>query len=603
MIDAATRSVRVVRRLVTALVVVLLCVGAPGAASRATADAESAGAPQPVVDGARLLDARSGEVWIPHGVNWPGFEYACVQGWSPSYSAHEAAAIASWGIDLVRLPLNQDCWLGTDGVPTAGSGTAAGYRSRVAEWVGLLHAAGVAVILDLHWSAPTGVLANGQRAMADAQSADFWRSAAAAFTADRSIMFELFNEPYSFGNPGGGGYALNLSWACWRDGGCRAPIEPDSAGALTGTTFTVVGMAELVDEVRSTGATQPILLGGRNYANDLGQWLTWRPDDDQLVAAWHNYQGQGCGVTCWNSTITTVASSVPVLMTEFGDTTGGHAYFDSVVTWAQAHSIGVVPWAWWDVDASESVTNSRYSLYDGDFAPRAPSGTAYHAFLSSLRAPLVDATTAFILACYTDVLGRTPAVGGSEVAFWRAALATGTPRSAVASGFTGSDEYRLQMIDAAYRDVLGRAAEPSGRTWWLNAMRAGLVQPDDAHRTFLTTTEFFTVAGGGTAEGYISALYADILDRAPEPTGVSFWTGALAASGRTAVVDGMWMAQETLRKRVAAAYTDLLGRTAGPSDLTWWSAYASAHGPTAMRTAIMSSAEYEARASVRFSTS
>ncbi|MFT4028526.1 MAG: cellulase family glycosylhydrolase [Protaetiibacter sp.] len=586
--------------LAAALAVVSLATGLAFPSAGAPAASATVSAPRPVVDGAVLRDARTGARWIPHGVNWPGFEYSCVQGWVPGYSTQEATAIASWGIDLVRLPLNQDCWLGADGAPTAGSGTASDYRARVAQWVSMLHTAGLAVILDLHWSAPAGTRADGQRAMADAQSAQFWSSVATAYATDPSVMFELYNEPYSFWNPDGSGYAFDLSWSCWRDGGCQAPVEADTATSLSGEVFAVVGMAELVDTVRAAGATQPILLGGRNYANDLGEWLSWRPDDDQLVAAWHNYQGQGCSTACWNSTITTVSASVPVLMTEFGDTTGGHAYFDSVVTWAQSHAIGVIPWAWWDVDASESVVNSRYSLYDGDFVPRAPSGTAYRTFLASLTAPATDAATAFILACYTDVLGRTPSPTGSEVTSWRTAMANGSSRSSVAGGFTGSDEYRLKMIDAAYQDVLGRAADPDGRGYWLSAMYAGLLQPDDVHRIFLTSDEFYNVAGNGTARGYITAIYADVLGRTADAGGMATWSAVLASRGRAAVVDGIWMAEETLRKRVVEAYTILLGRTPAVSEQAAWAAYARGRGPTAMRTSIMASDEYWNRARSRF---
>ena len=208
--------------------------------------------------------------------------------------------------------------------------------------------------------------------------------------------------------------------------------------------------------------------------------------------------------------------------------------------------------------------------------------------------------TAFVLACYTDVLGRTPSPSGSEVTFWRRALSNGAPRSAVAGGFTGSDEYRLQMIDAAYHDVLGRSPEASGRQWWLDAMRGGLVQPDDAHRTFLTTSEFYDVQGGGTPAGYVAALYDDVLGRAPESDGVTYWSQVLATQGREGVVDGIWMAEETLRKRVAQAYQVLLGRSASTSEQAYWALEARRSGPTAMRTAIMSSVEYWVRAGSRF---
>ena len=76
------------------------------------------GAPQPVVDGNRLVDQRTDTAFVPRGVNWSSFEYACAQGWGMSSldtigggdpADQEAAAIAAWGANTVRLPLNQDC--------------------------------------------------------------------------------------------------------------------------------------------------------------------------------------------------------------------------------------------------------------------------------------------------------------------------------------------------------------------------------------------------------------------------------------------------------------------------------------------------------------
>src|SRR2546422_3166294 len=49
------------------------------------------------------------------GVNRSGTEYACAQGWGmfdgPSDSA-SVQAIASWKANVVRVPLNETCWLG-----------------------------------------------------------------------------------------------------------------------------------------------------------------------------------------------------------------------------------------------------------------------------------------------------------------------------------------------------------------------------------------------------------------------------------------------------------------------------------------------------------
>src|SRR5262245_16166535 len=53
------------------------------------------------------------------GVNRSGAEYACAQGWGIFDGPTDAAsitAIASWHVNAVRVPLNEDCWLGINGV-------------------------------------------------------------------------------------------------------------------------------------------------------------------------------------------------------------------------------------------------------------------------------------------------------------------------------------------------------------------------------------------------------------------------------------------------------------------------------------------------------
>ncbi|MBX3092522.1 MAG: cellulase family glycosylhydrolase [Cryobacterium sp.] len=377
--------------------------------SPASEAAVLSGAPTPIVVGSRLIDSRTNAVFTPHGVNWPSFEYACWQGWgySSSNSAKEALAMATWGVNTVRLPLNQDCWLGLQGSPA--SGTAAGYRAAVHSWVGTLHSAGIVAILDLHSTAPAGYPAHGQRAMPDAQSTTFWSSVASEFTDDPSVLFDLFNEPYSRWNDSTNSWTFYLTWECWRNGGCEAPVEDDYTSVVSGASYPVTGMATLVAAVRDAGARQPILLGGLDYSNDLRGWLANAPDDDQLVASWHNYPGQRCStVTCWNSEIAPVAAAVPVVTGEFGETDGGSSFLTSFMTWADSRGVGYLPWAWWKVSASESVANSRYALVEGaDFTPKAPSGTAFHDHLASieprapgaLSCPIVRKADGSIAAC------------------------------------------------------------------------------------------------------------------------------------------------------------------------------------------------------------
>ena len=67
-----------------------------------------------------------------HGVNRSGTEYACVQGWGlfdgPN-TAQSVAAIARWHVNIVRVLLNEDCWLGINGIKPQYAGRPTGKRS------------------------------------------------------------------------------------------------------------------------------------------------------------------------------------------------------------------------------------------------------------------------------------------------------------------------------------------------------------------------------------------------------------------------------------------------------------------------------------------
>lgn len=373
------------------------------------------------VEGNRFVNG-SGQVIRLLGVNHPSFEYACHFGYAYN-DGHmddaDAAAVASWNANAVRVPLNQGCWLGINGEPSNGGGppeplTAAGYRQAVQAYVAALHAHGLYAILDLHWTGPGASPADGQRPMPDAHSIDFWKSVASTFKEDPAVVFDLFNEPYSpaeVNDP-----AHPVSWACWRDGGCQLPISNDQQPASK-TLYPAVGMQALVDAVRSTGATQPVLAGGLDYANDLTQWLTFRPSDPlgQVAASFHNYQGKACdNAGCWNSTIASVAAQVPVVTGEFDQDVCAPSNFDEeYMTWADQHGVGYLAWGWWVLSPEEIADagcSAYYLLSDYNGTPAAPNGTALH-----------------------DHLARLPR-GGSGAAPTVAPVATPTPKPKAAQG-------------------------------------------------------------------------------------------------------------------------------------------------------------------------
>jgi hypothetical protein len=360
----------------------------------ATAGPAAATAPNLHVDANQLVDNDTGQQFVPRGVNWPSFEYACFYGYGYSNAAsdtqvgpddQDAANMEAWHINTVRVPLNQDCWLGDDGAPSSdGSATLTvdGYRQAVEDWVETLHRHGMAVILDLHWSGPDGVAAEGQFAMADERSPDFWASVAETFQGDSAVMFDAFNEPYSRDDAG-----FDLTWDCWRDGGCEMPRVNENTPD-DGNTSTVVGMQALVDAIRGAGATQPILLAGRDYANDLSQWLESRPGDDQLVASFHNYPGQPCDAQdCWDTQIAAVAAQVPVVTTEIGDADCSADHLTRYMDWADQNGVGYLAWEWILPDDGfecGSQSSGFALIADTQGTPQEPVGTALKEHLDAL---------------------------------------------------------------------------------------------------------------------------------------------------------------------------------------------------------------------------
>jgi hypothetical protein len=307
-------------------------------------------APQLKVSGNKIVDA-NGNTVVLHGVNRSGGEFACVQGtglWDGPMDDPGVRAIRSWGVNAVRVPLNEACWLGESYVNSAYAGTT--YQNAVKAYVALLHQYGIVAILDLHWTdgAYTGnsnscasAQATCQKPMPDAPNATtFWGQVATAFKGDNATIFDLFNEPYP---SRADNFNETEGWQCWLNGG----------SSCVGISYTVAGMQAMVNAVRATGATNVLMLGGLEYSNDLTQWLTYEPTDSahNLVASWHSYNFNTCNnQTCWTNQIAPVIAKVPVVTGEFGENDCADTYVSPLMSWLDTQSSGYLGWTWntWD---------------------------------------------------------------------------------------------------------------------------------------------------------------------------------------------------------------------------------------------------------------
>lgn len=281
------------------------------------------------VRGNELVDGTGGAVRLL-GVNRPGFEYACVEDTGLFDGPSDSASIEvmkAWRINAVRLPLNESCWLGHEWIDESLSRKH--YREAVRAYVERLERAGLYVIFDLQWSAPGRNWATGIIPMAADNAPQFWRELATEYRDDRSVIFDLYNEPH------------DIDWNCWAHG-CR--VSDQWFGS-----YSTVGMWELVDVVRSTGARQPIMLVGLNWGQDLSGWLEHRPPDpaNALVASNHTYEElTPCYGSC-RTAVLDVARRFPVVTGEIGEDDCNHDYIDRYMRWADRHGISYLGWAWY----------------------------------------------------------------------------------------------------------------------------------------------------------------------------------------------------------------------------------------------------------------
>jgi aryl-phospho-beta-D-glucosidase BglC (GH1 family) len=279
------------------------------------------------VSGNKLIDAQGQDIQLRgvnvSGLEGPSFENDPWRGQKPNF-----AAMKTWGINVVRLPLAEGNWLGLCSTTLNAGVTPAVYQAAIQSAASEANALGIYLILDLHWIAVPNLCANGQNAMADTTySAKFWSEVATAFKGNPAVMFELFNEPQ-------GNYPPTTNdWNNYITGGLTGPQD--------------TGAQQLLNAIRAAGATNVVLVDTLNYAATFGNNNPSQtgftdsapgfhlPTDTlstpQLVAVQHYYNTatkfeQGANVV--------LNKNIPIILTEYGDDNGTTTDTTAVYGWA-----------------------------------------------------------------------------------------------------------------------------------------------------------------------------------------------------------------------------------------------------------------------------
>ena len=259
------------------------------------------------VSGTRILDGKNRPVRL-RGVNAASLEWTSDGGGHILQTVN--VAIRDWHANIIRLPLSQDRWFGK--APEQHDGGKA-YRELVQQVVDECASQRCYIILDLHWSDCNEWGRNiGQHSMPDLNSVAFWKDFAPVYANNPAVLFDLYNEPH------------DVSWDVWLKGGMILD-KPNQRGAVA-KNYQCVGMKELLDTVRATGAKNVVIAGGLDWAYDFSGILAGRqlsdPKGNGVIYANHCYDNKGDNVYVWIAKMEEATAKLPVIVSEFGGDSG-----------------------------------------------------------------------------------------------------------------------------------------------------------------------------------------------------------------------------------------------------------------------------------------
>lgn len=151
----------------------------------------------------------------------------------------------------------------------------------------------------------------------------------------------------------------------------------------------------------------------------------------------------------------------------------------------------------------------------------------------------------FVTRLYDNVLDRVPST--TDLDYWVGRIDGGLSREAVVLHFSESPEHKARTEAAQeafdlghdptdwaddvyrlYRAILDREPDVAGLTGWVGVL-AGGTSLETVAGNFMASPEFQAAYGGASDAQFVTLLYQNVLNRAPDAGGFATWTGLLAS--------------------------------------------------------------------------
>jgi endoglucanase len=266
--------------------------------------------------GNHFADANGNMVVLRGASHW-SLEFGCGAG---AFTLRDFQAMRSWGMNIVRLPLNENYLL----FPGLCGGTK--YLDTVKSTVSNAEATGMYVLLDLHWINPySNASRGGQYPMPDSKAKQFWQTLTTLYKNDDKVLYEMMNEPH------------DVSCAIWKNGGSVTSSKENWSGEIQDGTYQATGFQQLADLIHSIAPTALIIQGTSGEA-DATCAETNPLTGNNIAYQAHFYVTDP---TKWAASFQNLTSKVPVIAGEF-DTRQGI----KVVNVFEGLKTGYLGWVW-----------------------------------------------------------------------------------------------------------------------------------------------------------------------------------------------------------------------------------------------------------------
>jgi len=437
------------------------------------------------VKGTQILNSKNQPITL-RGVN-----AACLE-WTSDGEGHiletVRVAIDDWKVNIIRLPLSQDRWFGKE--PNQ-SDEGKAYRALVKEVVDLCSSKGCYIMLDLHWSDVNEWGQNiGQHSMPDRNSVIFWKDFAPVYANHPAVLFDLYNEPH------------DVSWDVWLNGGMITD-RPNGRG-MVAKKYEAVGMQEMLDTVRSTGAKNVVVAGGLEWAYDFNGILAGRqlkdPKGNGVIYANHAYDNKQQSVFTWIANMEEATAKFPVIVSEFGGAGGPNR---RIGWWGQSPSTAMGDD--WLLHVLQAIQDHNWSFTAWDLHPAA--GPTLIADWNYMPTPEFGVYVKELL-----VTGKLPRYTPPDITKLAQASASTLPESARIGGkeLYGDWQIKADPCDRMGGSMLSFAGDSEGRLigQWINSRGFSELEDvrfKDNNVTFTQTVRFgkdtFKGNFAGTIEG------------------------------------------------------------------------------------------------------